>query len=486
MADKRKFTFPDALWAGTEHSLDMAMDVHELMMAGMFDQTVVAAGEDPIPYNFSQQGAVGIVSIRGPLVNNDSEYNRYRGVTSYADVRRAMIYAATQEGVKAILLDVDSGGGSVSGVDDAGALIAAIDKSVKPVYAYTGGQMASAAYWLGVSARGVYMSQTAMIGSIGVIATHKSYARAFKEAGIDVTVMRAGEFKALANGLEALTPEAKAQIDAQLQAAYQVFASHVAAQLGTPMDQFEKTMGQGREFFGAAGVEVGLAKGVKSFDGMMSFMTKHIDNIAKKEQTAGNYPRGSTMIRQALTEQQIAAMAAGGGIVAPDAAAVAAATLAETEAAAALAAKAEADALAAAAAGKVTEPQQENAGVIAFLQAQIKDKDATILAQTVELAGVKSKVASIEANHADLMKIAATSVSNMKIGLGLSKVDLSAMAPELLLAEHASTSTAFAAAFKVGGVAAITPPEKKDEAQAPSAMHMARIAATQFSHPNTK
>lgn len=480
----RKFTFPESLWAGTDHSLDLAMDVHELMMAGMFDQTVVEATAPEVPYNFMQQGGVGIVSIRGPLVNNDSLYNRYRGITSYADVRRAMIYAATQDGVKAILLDVDSGGGSVSGVDDAGTLIATIDKNLKPVYAFTGGQMASAAYWLGVSARGVYMSQSATIGSIGVIATHQEYSKAMKDAGIGVTVMRAGEFKALANSLEPLTDTAKAKVQEQLNAAYAVFAGHVTTQLGVSMPVFEASMGQGREFFGQSGVDVGLAKGLKSFDGMMSFMTKQIDSLAKRDNTAGNYPRGVPMTRQALTEQSIAALAAGGVVL--DAAALEALRVsAETDAAAAqvLEAAAAAALLAAEAAQAVSKPEAGNPGVIAFLQAQIKEKDAAALAAGVELSGLKAKLAGIEANHVGLMKVAATSLSNMKLGLGMAKADFSAMAPELLLAEHASTTLAFTAQFKVGGVAGVAAPEAKPEAGTESNdLHMARINATRFSN----
>jgi ClpP class serine protease len=116
MTASRKFTFPEALWAGTEHSLSVAAEAHDVMMAGMFDQPAspVAAAAD-VPYNFSMDGDVGVISIHGPLVNSDSPYNQYRGVTSYADIRRAMVYAATQEAVQAIVLDINSGGGSVSG-----------------------------------------------------------------------------------------------------------------------------------------------------------------------------------------------------------------------------------------------------------------------------------------------------------------------------------------------------------------------------------
>jgi ClpP class serine protease len=357
--------------------------------------------------------------------------------------------------------------------------VCCVNKSVKPVYAFTDGTMASAAYWLGSSAGAVFVSQTAMTGSIGVIATHTEYSKALKEAGIGVTVMRAGEYKALANSMEPLSEVAKMQLQDQLNAAYGVFIGHVAEARGTSVAIADKTMGQGREFFGSAAVDAGLADGVRTFDGMMSMVhAKVIDSFTKKGNTPASYPRGVNMTRQALTEQQIAAMASG--------APVAGVVPAAEPVVAPVVPAAEADPVVAPVAA-VVEPKAEvdtSAALITYLQAQVKEKDTALLAQSVELTGLKSKLAGMEASHTGLMKIAAQSVSNMKVGLGLAKVDFSAMTPELLLAEHASTSETFKASFKVGGVAAVNPPEVKPVAAIVDHMHAARIAATRF--PNTK
>ena len=123
----------------------------------------------------------------------------------------------------------------------------------------------------------------------------------------------------------------------------------------------------------------------------------------------------------------------------------------------------------------------------ALCAARTRDLEAAaLLAQSLELSGVKAKLASVEASHTGLMKIAAASVSNMRIGMNLAKADAAAMSPEMLLAEHASLSTQFAEHFKVGGVAALNVPEVKPEASTGTPhLHSARIAATRFS-PNTK
>ena len=462
----QKFTFPEALWAGTSDSLTIAMEHHNAMMAGVYDRTATQADttEEEVPYLFSKQGNIGIVSIKGPLVNNDSPWNVYRGITSYSDIRRAMIYAATQPDVESVLLDIASGGGAVSGVADTADLIASIDKNIKPVYSFTDGAMMSAAYWLGASGRGIYVSKTAEIGSVGVIGIHQEYSQALKNEGVGVTVMRSGKYKALVNSVEPLTSVAKERMQVQLDQAYAVFAEYVASRLKVSMDTFEASMGQGRQFFGASGVEAGLAKSLQTLDSVMSLIEKAIDTKAKKGNTAGNYQQGVNMTRQALTEQQVAALQASGLTAEQVAAATAALTLPVVDAAAATAAATAASAAAAvatSAATQVTQTQKENESVVlvSYLQGQVKDKDAAFLAQSIELTGLKAKVAGMEATHAGLVKIAAQSVATMKVAMGLTKVDLSAMAPEQLLAEHVATATAFTAKFPVGGVAATSSTE---------------------------
>jgi hypothetical protein len=71
-----KNTFPEVLWAGTEHSLALAMEAHDRMMAGAFSDDD-EEDDDEVPFNYSVQGDVGIIAIKGSLTNRDAWYNRY-------------------------------------------------------------------------------------------------------------------------------------------------------------------------------------------------------------------------------------------------------------------------------------------------------------------------------------------------------------------------------------------------------------------------
>lgn len=467
-----ELTYPDLLWAGSEHSLQLAMGAHAAIMAGTFS---AAKDEDEeTPYLLSVQDGIGVIAVKGPLVNRDSWINRYVGVTSYADIRRALVHASQDASIKGILLDVESGGGAVSGVADTGNLIKTIDKKVKPVWAYADGHMASAAYWLGASARQVFSSNTAIVGSIGVICTHQEYSKAMKTAGIGVTVMRAGEFKALANSHEPLTDVAVQQIQSQLNAAYSVFIEHVADARGTTVSVADQRMGQGREFFGEQALAAGLVDGISAFDAVFSrFHAKVLDNKAVTQNNGRNYLVGTEMSRTALTETAIAALAAGVVIEGNALPGVTATTVALPEAAPAAPVAPAAPIAAAAPAAPAVSTD-----VVAYLQGQLTTAQTKLAEAGVANAALQSQMESMKANFDALVAIAAKSLTNMKTALSVTGFDASKLSVETILADHAATAETFANKFKAGGVAAVSAVESAKPTIDP---HLKlKVAATRF------
>lgn len=472
----------ETLWAGTEASLDDYLVASTTGMEAYAGQTPEEPEE--VPHLLDIQGSVGVISVKGPLTNKDSWINRYIGVTSYNDIREAVVYAAQAPEVEQILMDIESGGGAVSGVSDTASLISMVNDKVKPVTAFTDGMMASAAYWLGSSAGKVYASKTAMVGSIGVIATHMEESEALKKEGIGVTVMRAGKYKALANGVEPLTAAAKTQMQEHLDGAYKVFVQHVAEARNVSYDMADSKMAQGREFMGEAAVGAGLVDGIESFDSLFAKLSaKSIDTSVNLIDNHGKYlQQGSGMGKKALTEVEIAAMAEGGITAAAAAAAAAASGIIPEPDAEALAAAAltEAQAEPTAEAVVMTLEVKTDIGVLDYLQGQIREKDAQALATGIELSGLQKQVEDMQAAHAGLMEIAGKSLSNMQIALGGAAVNLDGVSATQALAEHTRVSAMFSSKFKAGGVAAVdaAQPEKND--QPVDALAFARLNAVRI------
>lgn len=467
--------FPkNQVWAGTEDALNTALDIQLRFSAATVTElnTLNDGAEGDPPYMFSQHGDVGVISISGPLSNSNSQWARYFGVSTYGAIREALVYAAGLPEVKGILLAINSGGGAVNGVEDTSKLIAQINKSIKPVYTHSDGMMASGAYWLGVNARKLYASSTAIVGSIGVITTHMEQADALKTQGIGVTVIRAGKYKALANPYEKLSDQAKSEIQAQANDIYDIFIGHVAEQRGVTVAIADQKMGQGREFLGSRGAEVGLIDGVKNFEETLALVQRAVEKIDTSKSLINNGKKqegGLFMPKASLTPQQLAAIEAGASIEAalgtsatPEeiAAAQAAASAGGVDAAAAAAAAAQAAAgvpalatPATPAAPAVAAPAAQT-DVVAYLQSQLKAKDTELMEVNIKARGLEATIAESQTSFDGLLAIARDSLQKMSIALGANADAAAAMAPTQLLAEHARVSAQFKERFKVGGVAA--------------------------------
>jgi len=477
----------DVLWYGTRASLDQAIRLDEA--AAHIEASSPAHAEEDGPkqdYLLDVQGPIGTISIKGPLVNADNWITQLLGMSTYPAIRRALVSAAQNQDIRQILLDVDSGGGAVAGVDDTAQLIKQINAKVKPVTTFADGMMASAAYWLGSTASKVYASKTSMIGSIGVLTTHIDRTQQLANEGIKATVLRAGKYKALANPLEPLSEAAREQIQAQLDAAYQIFVQHVADSRGVSYATADQKMAQGREFFGAAALDAGLLDGISSFDAVMSQLTKSasVDKRRPLYDNGINF-KGEVMPKAALTEQTIAALAEG-AVLEPvaDPAKPAAAAVVEDPAKPAVdpakpaAAVVEDPAKPAAVVEPAKPAASESGELVKFLQNQVKEKDAALMQGAIDKKAVDDRLAAVETTHESLLTIARDSVSRMRVALGGSASDLKALSAVEIVAEHSRLSAEFKAKFKVGGVAAVEPEQKsKGPAAAADHLHQARVAA---------
>lgn len=485
----------DRAWAGSEASLQTVLDAQEAVAARMVAGTWDDDDEDEEgPRLLQVQDGVAVVSIKGSLVNSDSYWNRYFGITGYSEIREAMVAAATDPEVKQIMLDIDSGGGSVAGVSDTATLIRMINDKVKPVTAFTGGSMYSAAYWIGSAAGRVHADKMAGVGSIGVIATHIEKSKALAEAGIGVNVIRAGKYKALANSVEPLTEEGRKQIQAHVDAAYKVFVGHVAEMRGKTYDYADQTMAQGQEFVASDAMNVGLIDGVTTFDALMSDLKeKSIDRSNKFMDTRGNaghrYAQSNAVEhgdpemkrkKSSLTEQEVAALAAGAVLEAAvsenEAGADAEVDDTAVEETAVEGAQAEADAPESA--DHVAEVAK-NDNALGLLKEQLKAAQDDLLEAKIDARKAGEKLAEIEATVNPLAAIVAKAINNMQVALGGSALDLSGLAPAALLAEHGKMVEQFQSKFKVGGVAAVDAAQEVKKSHV-DATHLARVNAARF------
>lgn len=484
-------------WAGTEESLAMYLAIARNVLEGKELPAAAAAyhdndsdGPERSSRLVTKSGDLAIIKIVGPLNNTDSWINGFLGMTGYPEIRQALVQVATDAEVQGVILDVNSGGGSVSGVFDTAKLIQQVDK-IKPVHAFSDGIVASAAYLLASSARSLAIGRMTEAGSIGVVSVHMEKSKMMKDVGITPTVLRSGKYKAMGNPYEPLSEAAQTEIQGQLDYMYQVFVEHVADRRKVSYDVADKKLAQGRVFIGDRAAEIGLVDAVSTFDDVASKLQRGIDSKKAGSKYAPNLHQGKLVAeKKPLTEQEVAALAAGaagaagasteeqhgggsGGAPAAEAAIAAGVAVALASPGSAAAA-----AVAAAVTPTAEKPESE---VVGLLKSQLAERDDKVLSLTVELREERAANETLKTSHKGLRAIAEMSVNHLRVALKASGAKVEEMTDAALLAEQTSLREQFEKTFKAGGVASVTTATAEKEGganAAEDARRRARIEAT--------
>lgn len=179
-----------------------------VLFAGWMDDE-----EDDDGPGYTVTGGVAVVPVRGALMDRASWcWDGYDTITASIEAAHA------DPSVRAVMLDLDSPGGMVAGLFDAmRAVRAARMRSGKRCIAWVASGAYSAAYGLASTCDEIVTSDTAGTGSIGVIASLTSMAKALKEAGVDVRVVSSGVEKTDGHPALPISDGAEERVTARVQ-----------------------------------------------------------------------------------------------------------------------------------------------------------------------------------------------------------------------------------------------------------------------------
>lgn len=203
----------------------------------------------------------GVISPRARLVEDVSTDPG----TSVDSFQRQFRGALADPEVKAIILDVNSPGGNVYGVPEMSAEIFAA-RGDKPIIAHVDAMAASAAYWLASAADEVVVTPSGEVGSIGVYTLHEDISRHLEGLGVTESFISAGKYKVEGNPFEPLSEEARAAMQADVDAYYAMFVDSVAQQRGVKSAEVRNGFGEGRTVLAKAAVGQNMADRVATLD----------------------------------------------------------------------------------------------------------------------------------------------------------------------------------------------------------------------------
>jgi len=216
---------------------------------------------------------IAVVPVYGSLVRRAIALDAASGLTSYGDIAAMLDAAAADPTVSGILLDIDSPGGEAGGVFELAQRIRAID-AIKPVWALACDSAFSAAYAIACAASRVFVTQTAGVGSIGVIAMHVDQSVRDAQEGYRFTAVSAGDFKNDLSPHEPIDKAALGRLQTEVDRLYGLFVDHVAVMRGMQAKTIRDT--QAGLFFGPDAVRCGLADSLASADQVVSEFTSYL------------------------------------------------------------------------------------------------------------------------------------------------------------------------------------------------------------------
>lgn len=234
---------------------------------------------------------VAIIEAIGPMFQRANLMTALSGATSYDTMRRDLQTALDDPKVNAILLNIDSPGGSALGVNELAEAVYQA-RGTKRIVAYVGGMGASAGYWLASAADKVIVDPMAVLGSIGAqIATSDTTAADEKKG---VKRFRFVSSVSPRKNAEPGTEDGDSELQGTVDAMGQVFVDVVARNRGVDTQTVLKDFGKGGTFVGKDAVKAGLADAVGDFESVLADLSAG----RKKSPAAGSTRKGTAMSDQ--------------------------------------------------------------------------------------------------------------------------------------------------------------------------------------------
>lgn len=253
-------------------------------------------------------GAVAVLPILGVLLPRAEAFSRTSGAVSTQELARAFQVLVADDAISAVVLDVDSPGGSVGGIAEFADQVYQA-RARKPIVAVSNPGMASAAYWIGAAASELLVTPSALVGSIGVYAAHTDLSDALAKEGVKVTLISAGEKKVLGNEFEPLSAESRAEIQSKVDAFYTLFVRAVARGRGVAQKVVRTGFGAGASVMAEDAVTLGMADAIGSLDDAIARAARLAQNVALRAEISPGGIQADTDTDRRRRRLRLAALA---------------------------------------------------------------------------------------------------------------------------------------------------------------------------------
>ncbi|EMY2016409.1 S49 family peptidase, partial [Salmonella enterica] len=260
-------------------SLQIPQNLESLDQAGMELVTGnYMSGDKPRARFYQVVNGIAVLPVSGTLVHKLGGMRPFSGMTGYDGITARLQQAMDDPEVKGVLLDIDSPGGQAAGAFDCADMIYRLGQQ-KPIWALMNDVACSGAMLLASACSRRLVTQTARIGSVGVVMAHTSYAGQLEQEGVEITLLYSGKHKTDLNPYQALPDDVRADYQQRMDDTRQMFSEKVAQYTGLSVDAVMAT--EAAIYDGQAGIDVGLADEMINAADAISVMAAALKNNSK-------------------------------------------------------------------------------------------------------------------------------------------------------------------------------------------------------------
>ncbi|MCH7924719.1 MAG: signal peptide peptidase SppA, partial [Planctomycetes bacterium] len=230
---------------------------------------------NPAPEKFSKP-TIAIVYVEGVIVTGEAEASPFGGQASGAfstTIRKALDKAADESSVKAVVMRVDSPGGSALASEiilDAAMRVA----KKKPLIVSMGNVAGSGGYYVACRAETIFADRATITASIGVIGGKLVTTQMWESLGINWHAVQRGEMAGMMSTASRFSDPQRAKIRDYMSTVYEIFKAHVTAGRGSKLTKPINEIAGGRVFTGKQALELGLVDEIGGLDDAIRYAAK--------------------------------------------------------------------------------------------------------------------------------------------------------------------------------------------------------------------
>ncbi len=246
--------------------------------------TVVMFWYDQIAFYFSteyedvsqicEEGSnVALIKVYRDIVGYEEEWEGGWMQTSSEKVLEYINQINKNENIKAIIVEIDSGGGELVASEE---IYMALKRTQKPTVALIKEIGASGAYLIAIGTDKIYASNFSEVGSIGVTMSYLDYSKQNEKEGITYQQLSSGKFKDTGDLDKELTDEEKELLMRDINKAHRMFVEIVAENRALDFEYVDK-LADGSTMLGIDAREVGLIDEIGDLEDVKEYLSNKLD-----------------------------------------------------------------------------------------------------------------------------------------------------------------------------------------------------------------